>query len=194
MRILRRTCSFPTTTMNPVSIRPVGMRHNPVPGEFFPLVSYLGKVFARGIVHGGICRMQEWTSGARLAGTLTEEFAGNMFCVCGGIGIALLAFCRLPDKQEHRNRGTVLLLLGFGGLRAISRPEGLREWPLPFCRPPEGTGRGARPLISERLGRDEGGREADSIAERRCGGWRGLSEARGEEDPAGGVGIYEIRT
>lgn len=40
---------------------------------------------------------------------------------------------------------------------------------------PEGTGRGARPLISERLGRDVGGREADSIAKRGWRIWRGLS-------------------
>lgn len=63
----------------------------------------------------------------------------------------------------------------------MSRLEGLREWPF---WSPEGTGRGARPLMSERLGRDEGGREADSIAEMR---WR-LEGFIGDERGRGSSG------
>lgn len=47
--------------------------------------SYLGEVFAGRIVDCGIGRVQERTSGAGLASALTEEFAGNMFSVCGVI-------------------------------------------------------------------------------------------------------------
>ena len=67
----------------------------------------------------------------------------------------------------------------------MSRLDVLREWP--FCSP-DGTGKGARPLISERLGRDEGGREADSIAElmSRFGGVYRRREGK-KMDLAGGV-------